>query len=240
MTDKILVVEDEKPISELIGFHLEQQNYQIKFSYDGESAIQEIEHWLPDLILLDWMLPNISGIEVLKRIKRKDNLKKIPIIMLTAKGQEDDKIRGFELGVEDYVTKPFLPSEILARIKSLLKRTKAREENDSLKFHDININLTNRRVSRGERKLNLGPTEFNLLKFFIENKGRVYSRQQLLDNVWLNDAYVEPRTVDVHIRRLRKELNLTGEKDFIRTVRSAGYSIDSENKNDYNSSTVYR
>jgi DNA-binding response OmpR family regulator len=117
MTDKILVVEDEKPISELIGFHLEQQNYQIKFSYDGESAIQEIEHWLPDLILLDWMLPNISGIEVLKRIKRKDNLKKIPIIMLTAKGQEDDKIRGFELGVEDYVTKPFLPSEILAIIK---------------------------------------------------------------------------------------------------------------------------
>ena len=229
MKDKILVVEDEKPISELIGFHLEQQNYQIKFSYDGESAIQEIEHWLPDLILLDWMLPNISGIEVLKRIKRKDNLKKIPIIMLTAKGQEDDKIRGFELGVEDYVTKPFLPSEILARIKSLLKRTKAREENDSLKFHDININLTNRRVTRGERKLNLGPTEFNLLKFFIENKGRVYSRQQLLDNVWLNDAYVEPRTVDVHIRRLRKELNLTGEKDFIRTVRSAGYSIDSEN-----------
>lgn len=229
MTDKILVVEDEKPISELIGFHLEQQNYQIKFSYDGESAIQEIEHWLPDLILLDWMLPNISGIEVLKRIKRKDNLKKIPIIMLTAKGQEDDKIRGFELGVEDYVTKPFLPSEILARIKSLLKRTKAREENDSLKFHDININLTNRRVTRGERKLNLGPTEFNLLKFFIENKGRVYSRQQLLDNVWLNDAYVEPRTVDVHIRRLRKELNLPGEKDFIRTVRSAGYSIDSEN-----------
>ena len=229
MTDKILVVEDEKPISELIGFHLEQQNYQIKFSYDGESAIQEIEHCLPDLILLDWMLPNISGIEVLKRIKRKDNLKKIPIIMLTAKGQEDDKIRGFELGVEDYVTKPFLPSEILARIKSLLKRTKAREENDSLKFHDININLTNRRVTRGERKLNLGPTEFNLLKFFIENKGRVYSRQQLLDNVWLNDAYVEPRTVDVHIRRLRKELNLTGEKDFIRTVRSAGYSIDSEN-----------
>ena len=229
MTDKILVVEDEKPISELIGFHLEQQNYQIKFSYDGESAIQEIEHWLPDLILLDWMLPNISGIEVLKRIKRKDNLKKIPIIMLTAKGQEDDKIRGFELGVEDYVTKPFLPSEILARIKSLLKRTKSREDYDSLKFHDININLTNRRVTRGERKLNLGPTEFNLLKFFIENKGRVYSRQQLLDNVWLNDAYVEPRTVDVHIRRLRKELNLTGEKDFIRTVRSAGYSIDSEN-----------
>ena len=229
MTDKILVVEDEKPISELIGFHLEQQNYQIKFSYDGESAIQEIEHWLPDLILLDWMLPNISGIEVLKRIKRKDNLKNIPIIILTAKGQEDDKIRGFELGVEDYVTKPFLPSEILARIKSLLKRTKAREENDSLKFNDININLTNRRVTRGERKLNLGPTEFNLLKFFIENKGRVYSRQQLLDNVWLNDAYVEPRTVDVHIRRLRKELNLTGEKDFIRTVRSAGYSIDSEN-----------
>ena len=225
MTDKILIVEDEKPISELIGFHLEKQNYQIKFSYDGESAIQEIEHWLPDLILLDWMLPNISGIEVLKRIKRKDNLKNIPIIMLTAKGQEDDKIRGFELGVEDYVTKPFLPSEILARIKSLLKRTKAREENDSLKFHDININLTNRRVTRGERKLNLGPTEFNLLKFFIENKGRVYSRQQLLDNVWLNDAYVEPRTVDVHIRRLRKELNLTGEKDFIRTVRSAGYSI---------------
>ncbi len=229
MTDKILIVEDEKPISELIGFHLEKQNYQIKFSYDGESAIQDIEHWLPDLILLDWMLPNISGIEVLKRIKRKDNLKNIPIIMLTAKGQEDDKIRGFELGVEDYVTKPFLPSEILARIKSLLKRTKAREENDSLKFHDININLTNRRVTRGERKLNLGPTEFNLLKFFIENKGRVYSRQQLLDNVWLNDAYVEPRTVDVHIRRLRKELNLTGEKDFIRTVRSAGYSIDSEN-----------
>lgn len=229
MTDKILVVEDEKPISELIGFHLEKQNYQIKFSYDGESAIQEIEHWLPDLILLDWMLPNISGIEVLKRIKRKDNLKKIPIIMLTAKGQEDDKIRSFELGVEDYVTKPFLPSEILARIKSLLKRTKAREENDLLKFHDISINLTNRRATRGERKLNLGPTEFNLLKFFIENKGRVYSRQQLLDNVWLNDAYVEPRTVDVHIRRLRKELNLTGEKDFIRTVRSAGYSIDSEN-----------
>lgn len=170
MTDKILVVEDEKPISELIGFHLEQQNYQIKFSYDGESAIQEIEHWLPDLILLDWMLPNISGIEVLKRIKRKDNLKKIPIIMLTAKGQEDDKIRGFELGVEDYVTKPFLPSEILARIKSLLKRTKSREENDSLKFHDININLTNRRVTRGERKLNLGPTEFNLLKFLLKIK----------------------------------------------------------------------
>jgi len=226
--DKVLIVEDEKPISELIGFHLESQNYITKFAYDGETAVESVESWLPDLVVLDWMLPNISGIEVLKRIRRKNTSKNIPVIMLTAKGQEDDKVRGFELGVDDYILKPFLPSELLARVKALLRRSKKRENDDNLIFQDIEINLTSRRAKRQGRRLNLGPTEFNLLKFFIENKGRVFSRQQLLDNVWLNDAYVEPRTVDVHIRRLRKELNLSGGKDFIRTVRSAGYSIDSE------------
>jgi|TARA_B110000977_G_C11018601_1_gene470420 two-component system phosphate regulon response regulator PhoB len=230
LNSKILVVEDEVSIAELIKLHLNRNNFECLLVHDGDDVLPTIESYIPDLIILDWMIPNISGLEVLKRIKMKSEYIELPILMLTAKNAEQDKILGFENGVDDYLAKPFIPSELIARVKAILKRTQQKDKrSDLIIFEDISINKSQRKVFRNNRKLNLGPTEFNILLFFIQNKKKVFSRDFILNRIWPHDVNIDLRTVDVHIRRLRKELNANGEQDFIRTVRSAGYSIDNEN-----------
>ncbi len=182
----------------------------------------------PDLVLLDWMLPLLSGIEVCRRLRRLPATRATPVIMLTARGEEGDKIRGLNSGADDYITKPFSPSELMARVRAVLRRARPSVDEDVLSFADITLDLAAHRVRRAGRDIHLGPTEFRLLRYLMEHPGRVFSREQLLDSVWGADVYVEPRTVDVHIRRLRKALNGEGEADIIRTVRSAGYSLDQE------------
>ncbi len=226
MNATILVVEDEKPISTLIQYNLEKEGFKVHISENGEDGLIFIKKNNPDLVLLDWMLPDLSGIEICNQIKKDSKLKSIPVIMLTAKAEESDKIRGFETGADDYVTKPFSTKELNLRIRALLKRVKPSLTEDIVIFKDIKIDRLARRVYRGDKEIKLGPTEYNLLNFFIKNPKRVYSREQLLNHVWGNDIYVETRTVDVHIRRLRKAINIDNQCDLIRTVRSAGYSID--------------
>jgi two-component system phosphate regulon response regulator PhoB len=228
MSATVLVVEDEKSISTLIQYNLEKEGFKVLISETGEEGFELIKKNLPDLVLLDWMLPDLSGIDICKQIKKDTKLKSIPVIMLTAKSEETDKIRGFETGADDYVTKPFSTKELILRIKALLKRVKPSLTEDIVSFKDIKIDRLARRVYRGDKEIKLGPTEYNLLNFFIKNPTRVYSREQLLNQVWGNDIYVESRTVDVHIRRLRKAINLDDQDDLIRTVRSAGYALDSQ------------
>ena len=228
MSATVLVVEDEKSISTLIQYNLEKEGFKVLASETGEEGFELIKKNLPDLVLLDWMLPDLSGIDICKQIKKDTKLKSIPVIMLTAKSEETDKIRGFETGADDYVTKPFSTKELILRIKALLKRVKPSLTEDVVSFKDIKIDRLARRVYRGDKEIKLGPTEYNLLNFFIKNPTRVYSREQLLNQVWGNDIYVESRTVDVHIRRLRKAINLDDQDDLIRTVRSAGYALDSQ------------
>ncbi|WP_440679523.1 phosphate regulon transcriptional regulator PhoB [Candidatus Pelagibacter sp. HIMB1517] len=228
MSATVLVVEDEKSISTLIQYNLEKEGFKVLASETGEEGFELIKKNLPDLVLLDWMLPDLSGIDICKQIKKDTKLKSIPVIMLTAKSEETDKIRGFETGADDYVTKPFSTKELILRIKALLKRVKPSLTEDIVSFKDIKIDRLARRVYRGDKEIKLGPTEYNLLNFFIKNPTRVYSREQLLNQVWGNDIYVESRTVDVHIRRLRKAINLDDQDDLIRTVRSAGYALDSQ------------
>jgi two-component system, OmpR family, phosphate regulon response regulator PhoB len=179
-------------------------------------------------VLLDWMLPLVSGIEVCRQLRRHPETRAIPIVMLTARGEEGDKLRGLDSGADDYVTKPFSPSELIARIRAVLRRARPVPADEMLRYQDISLDLAAHRVRRNGRELHLGPTEFRLLRFLLENPGRVFSREQLLDRVWGRDVYVEPRTVDVHIRRLRKAINGPRERDLIRTVRSAGYALDAE------------
>ena len=226
MSANIFIVEDEKPIITLLQYNLEKEGYKVLFSETGEEAIQNIKKCIPDLIILDWMLPDFSGIEVCKQIKKINKLKNIPVLMLTAKSEEEDKIRGFESGVDDYVTKPFSYKEILLRVKSLLKRTHPSLVEDISVFHDLKVDRIARRIYRADKEIKLGPTEFKLLDFLIKNPQRVYSREQLLINIWGNEINVEDRTVDVHIRRLRKAINIEGTVELIRTVRSSGYSLD--------------
>ena len=228
MSATVLVVEDEKSISTLIQYNLEKEGFKVLISETGEEGFELIKKNLPDLVLLDWMLPDLSGIDICKQIKKDTKLKSIPVIMLTAKSEETDKIRGFETGADDYVTKPFSTKELILRIKALLKRVKPSLTEDVVSFKNIKIDRLARRVYRGDKEIKLGPTEYNLLNFFIKNPTRVYSREQLLNQVWGNDIYVESRTVDVHIRRLRKAINLDDQDDLIRTVRSAGYALDSQ------------
>jgi two-component system phosphate regulon response regulator PhoB len=228
MSATILVVEDEKSISTLIQYNLEKEGFKVHTSETGEEGFEQIKKNLPDLVLLDWMLPDLSGIDICKQIKKDPKLKSIPVIMLTAKSEEADKIRGFETGADDYVTKPFSTKELMLRVHALLKRVKPSLTEDIASFKDIKIDRLARRVYRGDKEIKLGPTEYNLLNFFIKNPTRVYSREQLLNQVWGNDIYVESRTVDVHIRRLRKAINLNDQDDLIRTVRSAGYALDSQ------------
>lgn len=226
MGANIFIVEDEKPIITLLQYNLEKEGYKVNFSETGEEGIQSIKKNAPDLVILDWMLPDFSGIEVCKQIKKINKLKNIPVLMLTAKSEEEDKVRGFESGVDDYVTKPFSYKEILLRVKSLLKRTKPTLVEDISIFHDLKVDRITKRIFRGDKEIKVGPTEFRLLDFLIKSPKRVYSREQLLNNIWGNEINVEARTVDVHIRRLRKAINIEGLPELIRTVRSSGYSLD--------------
>jgi two-component system phosphate regulon response regulator PhoB len=226
MNPYVLIVEDEPGIVEMLRYNLEAAGLEAGVAMDGDEALVSIAERTPDLVLLDWMLPGTSGIEVCRQLRRKPDTRNLPVIMLTARGEEADRVRGLESGADDYVTKPFSPSELVARVRAVLRRTRPATDAEQLTFADITMDLTSHRVQRASRNLHLGPTEFRLLRHLMEHPGRVYSREQLLDAVWGHNVYVESRTVDVHIRRLRKALNEGGQQDLIRTVRSAGYSLD--------------
>ncbi len=226
MKPLILIVEDEAPIVTLLRYNLEREGFRVIEASDGEEALLLSAERKPDLILLDWMLPLLSGIEVCRRLRRSAEAKTVPIIMLTARGEEGDRVRGLNSGADDYVTKPFSPSELIARVRAVLRRARPSTEEETLRYGDLLMDLAAHRVKRSSRDVHLGPTEFRLLRHFLEHPGRVFSREQLLDTVWGPDVYVEPRTVDVHIRRLRKALNAEQDDDLIRTVRSAGYALD--------------
>jgi len=227
MNLRVLIVEDEKALAEILEYNFKKEGYSVDTASDGEIALDKIIFKAPDLVILDWMLPKLSGIELCKKVRSNKKIKNIPIIMLTARGEEEDRLKGLEMGVDDYVTKPFSINELLARAKAVLKRIRPIFAEEEVIFKDIKINIGTHKVFRNSKEIKLGPTEFNLLRFFMENISRVFSRQQLLNHVWKHDALVEPRTVDVHVRRLRKSLNAGNQKDFIRTVRSAGYSFGS-------------
>ena len=224
----VMVIEDEESLSLLLSYNLEKEGYEVATVNNGLNAVSEVERLLPSVIILDWMLPEISGVEICKLIRSKPDIKSIPIIMLTAKSQEEDKIKGLSAGADDYVTKPFSVPELMARIKTNMRRAPLFEEKEKvLTFEDISMDLVERKVKRGENYLHLSPTEFRLLKMLMEEPKKVFSREFLLKNVWGINIYVETRTVDVHIRRLRKSLNEYGP-DYIRTVRATGYSIDNQ------------
>ena len=221
----VLIVEDEAALVTMLRYNLESEGYRVSEVVDGEEAILLVIEEPPDLILLDWMLPSLSGIEVCRRIRRNESARDVPIIMLTARGEDSDRVRGLDSGADDYITKPFSPRELMARGRAVLRRSQP-SDHERLVYGDIEMDLARHRVQRGGRDLHLGPTEYRLLRHFLESPGRVFSREQLLDAVWGRDVYNEARTVDVHIRRLRKTLNEGGLPDLIRTVRSAGYAID--------------
>tara|TARA_B100001939_G_scaffold58692_1_gene47852 strand:+ start:3321 stop:4004 length:684 start_codon:yes stop_codon:yes gene_type:complete len=227
MSAHLFIAEDETAIVSLLKYNLEKEGHKISSSENGEEALKLIKDKNPDLILMDWMLPDLSGVEICKQLKKNKKYSDIPIIMLTAKGEEEDKLKAFDTGADDYVTKPFSQKELNARIKSLLRRSKPQASSDIVEFTDLKIDRITKRVYRKGLEISLGPTEFKLLDFFIKNPKRVYSREQLLNNVWGENIYVETRTVDVHIRRLRQAINIEGSKSLIRTVRSAGYSLES-------------
>ena len=226
MTPQVLVVEDEDALSTLLQYNLEKEGYAVRLAADGEEALVLVDERLPDLIVLDWMLPKISGIEVCRRLRGRAETRNVPIIMLTARGEESDRIRGLDTGADDYVIKPFSMTELTARLRAVLRRIRPGLAEDRVKHGDITVDRVAHRVRRAGREIHLGPTEFRLLDYLMQHPGRVFSREQLLDAVWGSDVYVEARTVDVHIGRLRKALNRDEEDDPIRTVRSAGYSLD--------------
>ena len=228
MSRKILVVEDETPIREMISFVLEQNGFNSIEACDIEQALTKIHEPYPDLILLDWMLPGGTGVSLAKKLKQNEYTRNIPVIMLTARSDEDDKVKGFEAGVDDYVTKPFSPKELIARIKAVIRRVSPTSLEEEVDFHGLKLDPVSHRVAINGKSLDLGPTEFRLLHFFMTHTERVYSREQLLDNVWGANVYVEDRTVDVHIRRLRKAISGNGHEDFVQTVRGAGYRFSSK------------
>jgi len=226
MRARILVVEDEEALCALLEYNISKEGFDVEIATDGEEALIKIEEESPDLVLLDWMLPKVSGIEICRQIRASAETRTLPVIMLTARGEEDDRIRGLDTGADDYLTKPFSMTELMARLRAVLRRTRPTLAGDVATFGDIILDRERRRVRRGQREVHLGPTEFRLLDCLLQRPGRVYSREQLLDLVWGRDVYVEARTVDVHVGRLRKALNRRGEKDPIRTVRAAGYALD--------------
>lgn len=228
MTPYVLVVEDEDALATLLQYNLEKEGYDVTVAGDGEEALILVDERLPDLVVLDWMLPKVSGIEVCRRLRSRPETRNVPIIILTARGEETDRIRGLDTGADDYVVKPFSMTELTARIRAVLRRIRPGLAEDRIRHGDIVIDRVAHRVRRGGREVHLGPTEFRLLDYLMQHPGRVFSREQLLDAVWGSDVYVEARTVDVHIGRLRKALNQDVETDPIRTVRSAGYSLDLE------------
>jgi two-component system phosphate regulon response regulator PhoB len=224
----IVIAEDEDALATLLQYNLEKEGYRVLLAGDGEEALLVIDENKPDILLLDWMLPRVSGIEVCRRLRQRPETRNLPILMLTARGEETDRIRGLDTGADDYVVKPFSMTELLARIRAVLRRIRPGLADDRLTHGDIVVDRVSHRVKRQGREVHLGPTEFRLLDHLIQHPGRVFSREQLLDAVWGSDVYVEARTVDVHIGRLRKALNTDAETDPIRTVRSAGYSLDME------------
>ena len=228
MKAKIFIVEDEPSIVQLVKYNLEKENFKVLVSNNGEEGLQEIKKTEPDLILLDWMLPDLSGIDICKALRKDTKFKNVPIIMLTARSQEEDKVLGLNVGADDYLPKPFSNLELVARVNALLRRSKPSVAEDVISFQDLKIDRLQRKVFRGNVEIKLGPTEYKLINFFVKNPSRVYSREQLLENIWTSSINVELRTVDVHIRRLRKEINLPNTKNLIRTVRSAGYALDPE------------
>jgi two-component system, OmpR family, phosphate regulon response regulator PhoB len=222
---RVLIVEDEAALVTMLRYNLEKEGFDVDEAIDGEEALLRIAERKPDVVLLDWMLPLVSGIEVCRQIRRAPRTRTLPVIMLTARGEEGDRVRGLDSGADDYIVKPFSPTELVARVRAVMRRAQPAVE-EALRYADIAMNLVAHRVARGSRAVHLGPTEFRLLRHLMQHPGRVFSREQLLDAVWGHDVYVEPRTVDVHIRRLRRALNAPGEADLLRTVRSAGYALD--------------
>ena len=225
MTPYILIAEDEQPVSELLQYNLSREGYETGIAKDGEEALVMLKERAPDLLLLDWMLPKVTGIEVCRQARSRTETRNLPIIMLTARTEEADRIRGLDTGADDYITKPFSTTELMARIRAVLRRIRPGLADDIMRCGDIEINRGAHTVTRDGQELHLGPTEFRLLDYLMQRPGRVFSREQLLDAVWGSDVYVEARTVDVHIGRLRKALNQHSDIDLIRTVRSAGYSL---------------
>jgi two-component system, OmpR family, phosphate regulon response regulator PhoB len=226
MGARVLVAEDEEALRALIQYNLAREGFDVRVAADGDEAMLAIEADPPDLVLLDWMLPGLSGLDICRRIRFRPDLRDLPIIVVTARGEEADRVRGLETGADDYVTKPFSVPELIARMRSLLRRSRPELSTDVVTFGDLSLDRARYRVRRGEREVHLGPTEFRLLDCLLQRPGRVYSRERLLDLVWGNDVHVEIRTVDVHVGRLRKALNREGERDPIRTVRAAGYALD--------------
>ena len=229
MTPHILVFEDEDALATLLQYNLEKEGYKVSVASDGEEGLMQAEEETPDLVLLDWMLPKVSGIEVCRRLRGRPETRNVPIIMLTARGEESDRVRGLDTGADDYLTKPVSMVELNARIRAVLRRIRPGLADDRVSHGDIIIDRVAHRVKRDGKEVHLGPTEFRLLDYLMQHPGRVFSREQLLDAVWGSDVYVEVRTVDVHVGRLRKALTVTdGSRDPIRTVRSAGYALDLE------------
>ena len=228
MQPYILVMEDEDALATLLQYNLEKEGYDVVVAADGEEGLVQIDERQPDLVLLDWMLPKVSGIEVCRRIRGRPETRNLPVIMLTARGEESDRVRGLDTGADDYLTKPFSMTELIARIRAVLRRIRPGLADDRVGHGDIVIDRVAHRVRRSGTEVHLGPTEFRLLDHFMRHPGRVFSREQLLDAVWGSDVYVEARTVDVHVGRLRKALDVGESANPIRTVRSAGYSLDLE------------
>lgn len=225
---RLLLVEDDRALADLLIWHFDREGYDVARTADGEEALLLAEERIPDLVILDWMIEGVSGIEVCRRMRRKASTAAVPIIMLTARGEEADRIRGLDTGADDYVTKPFSPRELMARVAAVLRRIRPAMAGEKLVYGDIELDVTAHRVRRAGKNVQLGPTEYRLLHHLMENPGRVFSRDRLLDAVWGHDPEIDARTVDVHVRRLRKALNGVDQPDVIRTVRSAGYSLDAE------------
>ncbi|BAK65563.1 MULTISPECIES: phosphate regulon transcriptional regulator PhoB [Sphingobium] len=225
---KMLLVEDDAALAELLTWHFQREDFDVAQTPDGEEALILAQERTPDIVLLDWMVENLSGIEVCRRLRRMPETANVPIIMLTARGEEEDRVRGLETGADDYVTKPFSPRELIARVNAVLRRVRPALAGEVLTFGDLEMDTVAHKVRRGGELVPLGPTEFRLLRHLLEHPGWVFSRERLLDSVWGQDSEIELRTVDVHIRRLRKAINANGRPDIIRTVRSAGYSLDAD------------
>lgn len=228
MAAKILIVEDEEPLTLLLRYNLEAEGYEIDAVARGDDAETRLRERVPDLLLLDWMLPGISGIELCRRLRARPETQRLPILMLTARGEESERVRGLATGADDYVVKPFSVPELVARIRALLRRAKPEHVASLLRFGDIELDRETRRVHRAGSEIHLGPTEFRLLEFLMQSPGRVFTREQLLDGVWGHDVYIDERTVDVHVGRLRKALTRARAPDPIRTVRGAGYSFNEQ------------
>ena len=225
-TSYILVAEDERGQAEILKYNLEEEGFRVGVAPDGQRALDMIGEAVPDLLVLDWMLPEVSGIKIMKKLRSGSDTKTLPVIMLTARGEEDDRLRGFEVGVDDYVVKPYLPSELIARVHAVLRRSRPELEEENIEYGGIELDLTRMRVTRDGTPIDLASTEFRLLRALMSHPGRVYSRNRLIDLAWGSTTYLEDRTVDVAIKRLRSALNEGGKADLIRTVRSEGYALE--------------